>query len=171
MPVSFWRQLFKIPSRLAAVGRRLLGVLLRFGRVIARPFFMLRSLGAATLKACFFQSLQIDEPTCLPFRAKFVQVFPGVQPGVVPVIEPQAYGIVTDGFHGTDGHVLLASHQNADLHTVALDLGGRRMHAQVLSGQLVARAVVKGYFQQARPGAQANLDRGGYTHRTLSLKP
>src|SRR6476661_2127339 len=92
-----------------------MGVLSGIGRVSC-PAFLCRpslNLRPASLDSGRFQSTQVNEPTRLPFSTEFTQVFPRVQPGVVPVIEQQAYGIVANRFHGAYADLFLAAHQHA----------------------------------------------------------
>src|SRR5579863_4767822 len=137
------------------------GVLREAGRAaMSGPLFIGGSLALGARLA-----RKISRPVCLALAAELVQIFPGVQPAVVPVVKHQFDGVLSHRFDRHDADVLLAEHQHLLARTVALDLGGGRMHAQILEGQLEAAAVGEAYLQHTRGAAQADLGGDGLGHK------
>ncbi|MCY1455155.1 hypothetical protein D9M71_722670 [compost metagenome] len=64
-----------------------------------------------------------------------LQVFPGEQAAVVAVVEGQLQSVLTGRFQAAQADAKLAVLE--DRVAVALDLGGRRVHAQEFGGQVV----------------------------------
>lgn len=103
--------------------------------------------------------------------SQLVQIPPGEQAGVVPVVENDFHGILSDRLDGADTDSLLTEHQHLLSRPVSFDFRGGRMHTQVFEGQLEPAAVRKTHFQQ--PGFAAYLDfsREGVRHMSPSIGP
>src|SRR4029079_3417100 len=75
--------------------------------------------------------------------AELAQVCPGVEPGIVTVVEGQADGVVADRVDGRDRNIDLAGTGDALVAAVALNLGRRTEDAQKLGRQLEIGAIVE----------------------------
>src|SRR5258706_12183873 len=147
------------------------GGLIRFGRGNTPAFlFSGLALGPPPRDPRFAERLQIGTPALLLFRAQFMQVLPGKQPRVMSVVKHQAYGVVADRFNRTDAHRLFSRNQEPRGDTVPGHFSRGRIDAQILRRQRKTGSIVEADFQQTRPGTQANLDRGGYTHPSIPSK-
>src|SRR5262245_6742023 len=81
------------------------------------------------------QTLQVALPLPLVLGTELVEHGPGVEPGVVAVVEHEPHRVAADGLDLRYAHVLLVRHENALARRVAFDLGRRGMHAQVFRGE------------------------------------
>src|SRR5688572_1898983 len=52
-------------------------------------------------------ALQITRPERLTVAPELIEVFPRVKPGIMAIVKYQLHGILTDGLHSPDAHVLL----------------------------------------------------------------
>ena len=89
------------------------------------------------------QGGEVGVPLAGLVAAERVQHVPGVDAGVVPVVEQQAHRIVAHRLDADDGHVALARHGAPLIRAVALHLGARAFHPQVFRGQAEMGAVVE----------------------------
>src|SRR6185312_308343 len=87
-----------------------------------------------------------------------VEVFPGVEAGVVAIIEDELHGVLAYRLDRAHADRLFAEYQGLLARAVPFDLGRRGMDAQVLERQLEAAAILEGDFQQARCAAQLDFD-------------
>ncbi len=71
---------------------------------------------------CRLQAVEISLPVAVPLCAELIQVFPGKEPGIVAIVEDEAYCIVANRLDGRDQDVLLAGLQDFLAGSVALDL-------------------------------------------------
>src|SRR5579871_3269165 len=141
-------------------GRAAMSGPLSFGGPGGRSAFAGTRLGAA---------LQVAGPVRRLLAPELVQVLPGVQAGVVAVVEDQLDRVLADRVHRADVHVLLAQHERLLPRTVALHLGRGGVHPQVLERQLEAAAVVEAHLEQPRRAAQADFSGNGLGHRARSI--
>jgi len=102
--------------------------------------------------------LLIAGPVTGVIPPELVQVPPGEQAGVMPVIENDFDGILTHGLDSTDTHIFFTQHQHFLSRTMSFDLSGRRVHAEVLERQLETAAVRELHLEQ--PGFAADFDFG-----------
>ena len=58
----------------------------------------------------------------VPLCAEFVKIFPGVEPGIVTIVEDEAYRIVPNRLDGRDLNMFLAGLQDVLSGAMALDL-------------------------------------------------
>ena len=93
----------------------------------------------------------------LALAAEPVQEFPGIDAGVVAVVEDQPYRVVAHGLHGGDVDQALASHELPLRGLVTLDLRTRALDAQVFGVQVGRRAVLEGDEEQALGAAEADF--------------
>src|SRR5882724_7483484 len=68
--------------------------------------------------------------------AQFVQIPPGEEAGVVPVVESDFHGILSDRLHGADADILFTEDQHLLSRPVSFDFRGGRMHTQVFERKL-----------------------------------
>jgi hypothetical protein len=124
-------------------------------------------LSADGFRAAFLVTLPIDGL----IASQLVQIPPGEQAGVVPVVEHNFDGILSDGLDGADADSLFIEHQHLLSGPMSFDFRGGRMHTQVFERQLEPAAVRKTHFQQ--PGLAAYLDFGreGVGHMSPSIGP
>jgi hypothetical protein len=73
-----------------------------------------------------------------------VQVFPGVDAGVVQIVEGEADGVIADRFDADDADVAAAGDGLFLIGAVALDFGARAFDAEVFGGEHEVAAVVEG---------------------------
>ena len=78
---------------------------------------------------------QIIGPQLVLTHGQLVEVVPGEQPAVMPIVKGQFQCVLTGRFYLGQPYIELAELQ--DGVAVALDLGGRRVGAQQLGGELV----------------------------------
>src|SRR6185437_14813811 len=122
---------------------------------------VLNGKGRAVSKAArlFFLGLdpcQVMGPLGFAVAAQLVEVLPGVEAGVVAVVEDQLHGVLADRLDGADADGLFTEHQGFLAGAVALHLGRGGIDTQVLERQLEPAAVLESDFQQA--GGPAELD-------------
>jgi hypothetical protein len=115
--------------------------------------------------------LLVARPVHRQISSELMQIPPGEQAGVMPVIEHNFDGILSDGLHRTDTDILLSQHQHFLAGAMSFDFSRRRVHAQVLERQLEPAAVRKTHFQQ--PGFAAYFDfcRDRVSHISASIGP
>src|SRR5512134_2434890 len=93
--------------------------------------------------------VEIGLPELLPVLAHPVEAIPGVEPGVMAVIEADANGVTADRLDSLDTDVLLAGDDGLLRRAVALNLRRRALDAQQLGGQPEGPAVVEVDLQQS----------------------
>jgi hypothetical protein len=115
--------------------------------------------------------LLVARPVHRLISSELMQIPPGEQAGVMPVIEHNFDGILSDGLHRTDTDILLSQHQHFLAGAMSFDFSRGRVHAQVLERQLEPAAVRKTHFQQ--PGFAAYFDfcRDRVSHISASIGP
>src|SRR5436190_13024796 len=102
---------------------------------------------------------QVPAPVVGLVATEFVQRAPGIDAGLVPVVELEQHGVVADRDDLVDVHVALAVLQDALARTMAHHLGRRRVHAQVLARQAEQLARLVADLQHMR-GAMQRDPRG-----------
>lgn len=105
------------------------------------------------------QLRQILIPQFATVRAQMIKIFPGINPAVVAVAESRSDGVIAHRAQFGDAYVFLADLQGFLAGSVPPDLGGGRVDPQEFAGQLEARAVLEGDFEDA--GFLMQLDIGG----------
>src|SRR3569833_2855906 len=110
---------------------------------------------------------QVLAPVRFLVAAQLVQVLPGVQAGVVPVIEHQLDRILPDRLDDPDTDSLLSKHQLFLARSVALHFRGRRMDTQVLEWQLETTAVLEAHLEHSRCLTQFDFCRFWVRHISL----
>src|SRR5690606_2153631 len=109
------------------------------------------------------QAFEVAWPVILEVLPEFAQHLPGVDAGIMAVIEHQPHGVIADRLDARYVNVLLADHQDlrqAVLRaTVAAHLGGRRKHAPVPERQLPGVAPREPHHEQPRAAARASRRR------------
>src|SRR5262249_36769997 len=89
--------------------------------------------------------------------AELVQIFPGIDAGVVQIVEDEAYGVVADRLDAKNAHMPATSDDLALAGSVALHLRAGALYAKILGGELESRAVVEIYFQALFRALQADF--------------
>src|SRR5262245_52389845 len=117
-------------------------------------FSRLLLLNGGMFYSQFSEASQVALPLLRAFLPQFVKILPGVQAAVMAIVEDQANRVVSDRFDLGDDDILFADLQRLLSRAVAANLGGRRIHAQVLERQFESRAVVEGHFEQSRLRAE-----------------
>src|SRR5215471_16519528 len=79
--------------------------------------------------------------------SQLVQILPRIDAGIVRIVEQQPDRVVAYGFDANDADIALAGHSPLLVWSMALHLGARALHAQVLGGQCECRAIVERYMQ------------------------
>ena len=117
----------------------------------------------------FGAALLVVRPVRFPIPSQLMQVPPGEQPGVMPIVKDDLHRIVSDRFDCADTHIFLSEHQHFLSGAMSFDFRGGRVNPQVLKRQLEAAAVRKADLQQ--PGFAADLDFGseGFGHMLASI--
>src|SRR5207237_9050704 len=90
------------------------------------------------------QLVEIGLPVGRAIPAKLAQIVPAVDAGRVHVIEGEPHRVVANRRHLHDGDVLLAGDRFALGRRMALHLGARAAHTQILGREVIALAVVEG---------------------------
>src|SRR5579864_5715797 len=103
------------------------------------------------------RSPQSKKQTAL--TCELTQIGPGVEAGVVSVVEHDLDRVIADRFEADNGDVFLAGDDPPLARRMALDLGARAHDAQLLSGEPDRLAVVEGDLQ--RPALVPGRDVGG----------
>ena len=73
--------------------------------------------------------------------AKLVQVLPGIQAGVMSIIEDNPDSVMSNRFQCVYSHIFLAGLQDFLARSMASHFGRRRVHPQVLERQFETSAV------------------------------
>ena len=115
--------------------------------------------------------LLVARPVDCLISSELVQIPPGEQAGVMPVIEHNFDGVLSDGLHGPDADILLPQHQHLLAGAVSFDFSRGRVHAQVLERQLEAATVRKTHFQQPGFAAYFDFSRDRVSHISASIGP
>jgi len=71
---------------------------------------------------CRLQAVEISLPVAVPLCAELKQILPGKEPGIVAIVEDEAYCIVANRLDGRDLDIFLAGLQDFLAGTVALNL-------------------------------------------------
>ena len=104
--------------------------------------------------------VEVFLPVLVVVLAQVVEGLPGVDAGVVVVVEVELDGVVADLFDFFDVDVLLADLQGFLSGAMALHFGGGGVDAQVFGGQVESAAVVEGDFQYV--GNLVEVDISGF---------
>ena len=88
-------------------------------------------------------ALKVMRPFLFAIAPELIEVFPGVQARVVPVVKHELHGILPDLLDGADRDVFLAENQHFLTGTVAFDFRRRGVDPQILEGQVEGCTVVK----------------------------
>ena len=97
-----------------------------------------------------------------------MQVFPRVDPRVVPIIEGQPHGIIADRLDPDDRDGALARNDLLLARSVTLHFGARALDPQILRRQRKPRSVVERDVQYTLRLVQPDLGRGH--HHSASLR-
>jgi hypothetical protein len=92
--------------------------------------------------AGFFETIEVILPLLLILGAEFVQVFPGIDTGIVLIIEHELQGVIALRLDRIDGDLFLVNLKHFLTRAVTGHLCGRRIHTKVLTGQVEYGAVV-----------------------------
>ena len=103
--------------------------------------------------------------------SELVQVPPGEQSRVMPVVKDNFDGVLADGLDRPDADILFAQHQHFLSRAMSFDFRGGRMNAQILERQLEPAAVGKTDFQQSGFVADFDFSCDGITHICTSIGP
>src|SRR5690349_12759988 len=85
---------------------------------------------------------------------QFVEQVPGIESGVVAVVEDDAHGVAADGFGADNSDILLAGHGRRFDAAMALVFGGRAFDAQQFERNIEGRAVIEGDVERVRFGVE-----------------
>jgi hypothetical protein len=96
------------------------------------------------------KSRQVFLPQSFSINGKVVQPFPGVESGIVAIVEAKAHGIRSDRLDTGDVYLLFADLKYFLTWPMAAYFGGGRVHPQVLDRQLVVGAVIKRDLEDPR---------------------
>src|SRR6516225_2178335 len=108
--------------------------------------------------------LEVFLPALLFLFANLAQILPDIESGVVAVGKHDAHGVVADGLKPRDPDIPLASHGEPLLGAVALYLGAWREHAQELSRNREALAIVETHGEDAFVLVEPELSRPRFWH-------
>src|SRR3981081_2177811 len=90
---------------------------------------------------------------------ELVEITPGVDPGVVEIVECNPDGIIADGFKADDPDMSAAVHQRLLPRTVPLHFGGWAFDPQIFRRKAKAVTVVERDFQYLFSPLQAEFNR------------
>src|SRR5690348_18402914 len=82
------------------------------------------------------ETFKIGIPSALTVLAQFAKIAPGEEPGVVAVIEDDAYRVMADRLHRPDFNIALAGHKCPLLRRVALNFRAGRFNPQIFRREL-----------------------------------
>jgi hypothetical protein len=119
----------------------------------------------------FGAPLLVTRPVHRLISSELVQISPGEQSGVMTVIEHNFDGVLPDGLHGADTDIFLTQHQHLLPRSMSFDFRRRRVHAQVLEGQLEPATVRKTHFQHPGFAAYFDFSRDMVSHISASIGP
>src|SRR5262249_48921037 len=89
------------------------------------------------------QAVEIIAPALLLLHAELVEIAPGINPGIVEIVEDDANGVIADRFEADDPDMSAAVDQCLLPSTVPLHLGRRTLDSQILGRKLKPAAVVE----------------------------
>ena len=110
------------------------------------------------------QALEVARPPALAVLRQLVQHVPGIQAGIVAIVEAQAHGVAADRLHRADVDLALATDQQRLAAAMSAHFGGRGVDAQVFARQVVAAAVGIAHLQLARASVQDQPGGDGNAH-------
>ena len=113
------------------------------------------------------QALPIAALVGFHIPAQAVEKVPGIDPGIVAIVETQRNGVAADRLDGFDIDVLLAGQQLRLGQTVSANLGRRRMGAQILAVEFEGLAVGKLAHQHPAGALQSEFGHNGVVHCPL----
>ena len=102
---------------------------------------------------------EIVAPALVVLAAELVEIVPGIDAGVVQIVEDDAHGVIADRLDGDDADMGAPGDQRLLAGAVALHLGRRAFDAQIFRRQAKPRAVVERDLEQLLRLLQAQLDR------------
>ena len=103
------------------------------------------------------QSVEVLAPALFALDAELVKVIPGINAGVVQIVEGDLYGVIADRFEPHDADMGAAVDQRLLSRTVALNLRGRALDAQVFGGKGKMTAVIERDIEPLFRPLQAQL--------------
>src|SRR5690606_31246834 len=122
-------------------------------------------------RARFFEALQIVLPHHILMLAELAQVFPGVDAGVVAIVEEQLDAVMADGFELGQFDEALTHLQHFLARAVTTHFGRRRMDTQKLGRQRETLAVLVIEFEHVAAFAQTKRRRlHGFPQRMKRLR-
>src|SRR5438045_724960 len=77
------------------------------------------------------QGVEMLAPTLFVLVAELVKVIPGINAGIVQIVEGDADSVIADRFEPDDADLSAAVYQRLLPRTMALHLGGRAFDAQI----------------------------------------
>src|SRR5258708_37788620 len=104
------------------------------------------------------EGVEIAAPALLVFEAELVEIGPGIDPGVVEIVEGDAHRVVADRLQRDDPDMGAAGDQCLLPGSMTLDFGRRAFDAQILGRETELATVVVGDLEQLLRLFEAQLD-------------
>jgi hypothetical protein len=90
---------------------------------------------------------------------ELMEITPGVNAGIMQIVEGDADGVITDWFEADDPDMGAAMHQCLLSRTMPLHLGRRALDAKILGRKAEAASIVERDFQYLFSPLEAEFDR------------
>src|SRR5258705_4011583 len=105
------------------------------------------------------EGVEIAAPALLVFEAELVEIGPGIDPGIVEIVEGDAHRIVADRLQRDDPDMGAAGDQCLLAGSVTLDFGRWALDAQIFGREAEPATVVVGDLEQLLGFFETQLDR------------
>src|SRR5271163_4450175 len=94
-------------------------------------------------EAALLQLAEIGRPAARLLLAELVEILPGIDPGIVQIVEADPHRVVADRLERQDADLAAPGDDGLLARPMALDLGRRAFDAQILGRQDEPAAVVE----------------------------
>jgi len=106
-------------------------------------------------QALLFQLPYVTVPEKILLLANFIEMLPGINPGVMAVIKDDLDSVMADRLYIADLHRFLARHCLALIGRMALHLGAGTHHPQIFGAEFKLLAIIKADLEIPSQGCEA----------------
>ena len=105
------------------------------------------------------EAVEVFTPALFVLDAELIEVGPGIDPGVMQIVEGDAHSVVPHRLQPDDTDMRASGNQGLLARTVSLDLGRWALDTKLFGRETKPGAVVEGNFEQLFRFFEAQLER------------
>jgi len=105
------------------------------------------------------EAVEVFAPALFVLDAELIEVGPGIDPGVMQIVEGNAHGVVAHRLQPDDPDMRASGNHGLLARTVSLDFGRWALDTQIFGRETKPGAIVEGNFEQLIRFFEAQLER------------